>query len=115
VRKVRPERSIDCRIWCVDNADMLIDEHAALKLIHEPNVLVVGGAMLLQEVVAQAVKCPKPQLRDVDGNQIWALRDDLVPVVTDTIPRFRAAFSVNVVTKIASGCMRSDCAGSFST
>jgi hypothetical protein len=38
---------------------MLIDEHAALKFIHEPNVLVVRGVMLLQEVIAQGVKCPK--------------------------------------------------------
>jgi hypothetical protein len=56
---VVPKWSIVCRVWGVDDTDMLIDEHAALKLIHQPDVLVVWGAMLLQEVIAQAVKCPK--------------------------------------------------------
>jgi len=31
------------------------------------------------------VKGPEAQLRNITGYQIWALRDDLVAVVTDTI------------------------------
>jgi len=31
------------------------------------------------------VQSPEAQLRNIDGHQIWAMRDDSAPVVTDTI------------------------------